>query len=223
MPVTISGTAGVQGNLQGNVVGNLTGQASELAPGGINNRTLITDLSSNDMFLFWDSTDQTLKKVKWENLQPPGSVLRTVYAEDATYQTATGLMPADINSGPLVTEGEEIITATIRLSSASNKVLVKCNVPYATINVAGNVSYAVFRGSTCIQYTSKTQYAAANSSDGPVYLEVLDEPGVITDVTYSLRVGPDGVGSRIVRLNGDTQLRYGGISKITMTLQEIKG
>lgn len=110
MPVTISGTTGVQGNLQGNVVGNLTGQASELAPGGINNRTLITDLSSNDTFLFYDTTDQTLKKVDFNSMQPTGSILQVV--------TFVQNISSTLSSGTLANTGITPLTLTRRQSNS---------------------------------------------------------------------------------------------------------
>lgn len=214
MAVTISGTDGFQGNL--------TGQASELAPNGINSRTLITDLNSNDAFLFFDTTDQTLKKVNWESMQPTGTVLQTVYAEDATYRTATGRMPASFTSAPLVTEGTEILTKTITPSSTSNKILMRCCIPIASSSTASNVSYAVFRGSTCIQFSTKYCRVASDDNSGSQYLEVLDSPNSTSTQTYSLRIGPTK-SSYTVRLNGAGQLLWGGTAKITLTLQEIRG
>jgi hypothetical protein len=204
--------------------GAVTGAAGggKLAASAITGQTQKTSIADADELLVHSDSDSALRRVAWSVMQPSGTVLQTVYVEDATYKTATGRMPASsFADAPAVTEGTEILTANITPSSESHKVLVRCCVPITTISTGSNVSYAVFRGSTCIQFSTKRASVGSNDTYGPMYLDVLDSPNSTSAQTYSLRIGPTE-NNATVRLNGDTTQEYGGTAKITLTLQEIK-
>jgi len=203
--------------------GAVTGAAGggKLAASAINSQTVIADpLAATDEFLVWDASASALRKISWSSMQPNGTVLQTVYAEDDTYQTATGQIPYD-DTLPTSTEGTEILTASITPTSATSKVLVRCCVPMTTMSTARGAAWALFHSTTCIQFAVGNMYTAANTTDSPVHLEVMHSPASTSAQTYSLRVGP-AFAADTVRLNGDSARKYGGACKITLVLQEIK-
>jgi hypothetical protein len=121
---------------------------------------------------------------------------------------------------PLITAGDQVLSQVITLASASNKVMVTTVLRGAQAAANGNLTFAVFRGSVCID-AGGNSFTSANF---PAHLmsSVLDTPGTVGPHTYTVRVGPGAAGT--VRLNGSAVGRhYGGASVCTLTVSEIKG
>ena len=229
MPVTISGTTGVQGNITGNVVGNLTGQASELAPGGINNRTLITDLSSNDTFLFLDSTDQTLKKVEYSTLQA-GVIQVTNHITTTRFQASVaGVSEITASSGSLYTS----FNFTPRLSSSklllqSSTFLVAEDTNAADAMYAA-ASYDSTLIGTVLNYTSYSQwYAAYRDTTFVSFNHMFNSWGAGIPKTINIRCGSSSTTTVVVNFPpGDPGGTQEGLfnspnqHQVTFTVMEI--
>lgn len=147
-----------------------------------------------------------------------GAVVQVVQTTNATRSTHTAVIPND-DTVPLVSKGDEILTQAITPATATNKVLVRVNLPSVYANFGGTVS--VFRGSTCINagpiQTSTSTVALFVSWS----CEILDSPASASPVTYSVRIG-SSLAPWQVYLNGSTARFFGGASKATLTLMEIK-
>lgn len=147
-------------------------------------------------------------------------VLQNTYTTNASLTT---VIPFD-DTIPLITEGTEVLSRDITVSSTSNRVLATVHV-WGTIDNVGTsfASMALFRGNTCIN-AGQMGLVATTAEDraqigGP--MTTLDSPGSTSAQTYTVRVGPSSSGNPIY-LNGIVAARrFGGASTCTLTLMEV--
>ncbi|MEI6033531.1 MAG: hypothetical protein WCS65_04505 [Verrucomicrobiae bacterium] len=202
---------------------DLSGKTLTLPPVIISGAPEITTTEDGDYFWIWDATDSALKKVSKASLAgaftPAGSVVQTVYAENATYSSLTKAIPYD-DSIPQITEGTQILSQAITLSSVRNKVLILIT---GNGYVQSRATGAIFRnsGTDAVYAQTLGQSVAGATTPHCWTMEYLDSPSSDGEVTYTVNFGAD---SGIFKINGkDTSRLYGGVSKVTLTLQEIKG
>lgn len=148
-----------------------------------------------------------------------GSVV--VQSVDATPYTAnttlTDQFPAD-DTTPLVSEGTEILSASITPTSTSNKIRISIDGFGFPSGTSAYLIWAIFKDTTCI-------FVKASGSNG-TYVDIgtgiIDSPATTSAITYSVRVGgasPNGQ----CQMNGNSSGRlFGGAAKCTMRLEEIE-
>jgi len=198
--------------------GAVTGAAGggKLAASSINSQTTIADaLASGDEFLVYDASAAALRKVAYSSIVPSGITIQTLQDTEAAATTVTSVIAAN-DTAPTSSSGTEILSQAITLSGASNNVLVSFN-GWFTGSAPMYSAAVILRGSTVIQ----TAGSWNQSTDRGVFCaEILDAPGTVGPHTYSVRIGSN---TGIITLNGSGGSRhYGGTSKATLTLQEIK-
>lgn len=198
--------------------------AAKLAPDSVHGQTEKASLVSADELLIWDSADSLLKRITKANasssILPVGTVTQTVYAEYTTHASLSAAIPLD-DTIPQNTEGTQILTASITPRSSSNKILARfqCMGGRSTDNVI--ISSALFNNSTADAIS-----ATAILSGGSITqfgLEFLHSPASTSAQTYAIRVGTSG---GPIAINGSTNplaRLFGGASRATLTLHEIKG
>ena len=154
-----------------------------------------------------------------KSLMPSGSVINSVFSESATYTLSTAIIPVD-DTIPQNTEGVEILTGTITPSSSGSKIRVQVVVP-ATSPSNECITVALFRDSVA------NALCAVSSSEGvfpgpeAVPLSYEYTAGSTSAVTLKVRVGSPGGGG--FGINGSFANRiYGGVSRATMIIEEIK-
>jgi hypothetical protein len=119
------------------------------------------------------------------------------------------------NSIPQITEGLEVISATINLKSIASKVRIRCNMPFRPGNGSGESQIiAVFRNLVPDAIAAAAMSAFNPSSNQVLPLVSTDSPGIAGDVTYTMRVGASA-GGMFVNPN------FAGIGKVTMELTEV--
>lgn len=143
------------------------------------------------------------------------SVDATPYTANTTLSTR---IPLD-DTTPLVSEGDEILTASITPVSSSNKVKISFS-GFGTATGTGAVLIvALFRGSTCIQALC----FGSNDVQTNASFTYVDSPATTGATTYSIRVAGPVANNCTCRMNGTSSARYfGGTSKCTMRLEEIE-
>ena len=196
----------------------------------ITDRTEETTLASDDMLLVYDLSATALRKSPITSIVnaavvllalPDGSVLQTIQKTLTAQTSVTVTMPSD-NTIPQNSdsEGTQILTQAITPKSATNKILCRVVVPFAS-NSATRAGVALFRaGSTDAICSTETQ----SLNSGTIAFEFLDSPASASAQTYSVRVGSfDGslVGVCGQASSAGTRL-HGGSNMATLTLQEIK-
>lgn len=138
---------------------------------------------------------------------------RTVHASYAIYASTTAQIPTD-NTEPLISEGTEILSASITPLASTNRILCIVNIPVLTSST-GDIVVALFRGSTCIGSCVSPGFYV------PASIVIYDNPATTSPTTYSVRVGRAGA-SGTVYINGSTSAQlFNGVPKATLTLQEV--
>jgi hypothetical protein len=149
---------------------------------------------------------------------PPGSVLQCVYQELRTSGTAANaLIPFD-DSIPQITEGAEILTASITpLVDYSRLIVEACAFVGEESNTADALAMAIFRDATAdaLAATFSQQLAGGAEPFGggvyflPLSLSVQDDSVAVAPTTFSMRIGMNA--SATVRWNGNNGTRrFGG-------------
>lgn len=193
---------------------------SVLAAAAITGKTAETALvGTADYALVYDASATALRKALLRDLLPAGAVLQTVYSTEYTSSSnLSTLIPLD-NTVPTSSEGDQILSASITLSSTSSKVLCRFSGFGGRGSDAQVVIAAMFRGATCVNVVAAYQTSAATMLV-PLVMDVLDAPSSISALTYTVRVGGS---SAAIALNANTSTAYfGGAARATLVLQEIK-
>jgi len=149
---------------------------------------------------------------------PVGSVVDHVSAEFTSNAAINGSIPGD-NTVPQVTEGVEILSATITPKATSNKlfVLVDGQVITTTANV---FVWAIFQSGSTNAVRARYQSAPANSPQ-PFGGQVIISPSAVTPVTVSVRVGTGGADATFNGNPGGPL--YGGTAAPRIDVFELKG
>ena len=144
---------------------------------------------------------------------PRARAYSTEYTSNTNITTA---IPWD-DTAPLITEGDQILSAAITPSSSSNRIRIWVSAFGATSTVS-KWAISVWRDSTLV--AAKGCIIASSSSPLPCDWVGEDAPATASAITYTVRAGPDSGGT--LRLNGTTAARlFGGASKCTLTVEEI--
>lgn len=193
-------------------------------------------VTANASFRF-DSTTGRLRfdnTIAWRNVLTAGDITAAdmmagsvVQVVDATPYAAnadiTTVIPFD-DTPPLITEGTEILTATITPKHASSIMKILVTIPIVSGTAAASQICAAVHKST--QAASIAAAAIQNHSSTnpigfpPIY--VSDTPGSVSPITYSVRFGQSASGT--VRANGTTVTRvFGGVSLCQLRIIEVRG
>jgi hypothetical protein len=198
-----------------------TGISGNLNPSVITAQTQLADpLASGDEFLVHDLSATALRRVAFNAMQPAGSVLQTVQTTKTSLQVCSTAIPWD-DTIPQNTEGDEIFTASITPSSASNKILVRVTT-YGAAS-AGWYTIAVFKDSDANAIAAAWGIGQNVDYQSTTTIEYLHSPATTSAITYKVRAGSS---SGSYRLNGAINSAgrlFGGVSFSNITLQEIKG
>lgn len=142
-----------------------------------------------------------------------GQVLQTQYTTNASLTVA---IPFD-DTIPTNTEGTQVLSQAITPASSSSTIRVSGAIGGAPQTLAARMTVSVFRGSTCIE--TKFVSSPANNAGVALAFDVVDSPATGSSVTYTVRVGTD---TGNLGLNGSSSARFfGGVSKCTLTLEEL--
>jgi hypothetical protein len=152
-------------------------------------------------------------------------VEQVVYASNSTLVTCSTLIPND-DTTPQITEGDQILTATITPKNSANLLFIEATIPYyAAVGGAKNV-FALFQdaGADAI---AACLYAEDNISDYPNQVAILRyvmAAGTTSATTFQVRGGQGaGGGSLVVNANGATGLlALGGTQHAVLMITEFK-
>lgn len=151
-----------------------------------------------------------------------GMTVDHAYAEYTLNENLTTIMPAD-DTIPQITEGTQILSATITPKSTTNRIRIRVNSAFCSSVAGVNITAAVFRSGVANALCARVISAdgAGPNYHTPLTLEFEHVPGVTSAVTYSVRVGPHIAAT--LRANGGTTSRQlGGVSRSTLSIEEIK-
>lgn len=149
----------------------------------------------------------------------PGQIVQRAYAETVAEFVVSATIPVD-NSIPQITEGTEILTASITPRKTTNRVRVRFIGDGYTNIASGTPGIALFRDAVADALAARS-VAVVNGGGSalddreigwPLALEFEHSPGTVSVVTYRIRVGGPFVINKPL---------YGGVSRTTLVLEEI--
>ena len=150
-------------------------------------------------------------------IAPTGAAVQSAFAKSSTTATTTSVIPAD-NTIPQITEGLQVLSASITPSSSTNKIRGRV-VVNVSANVAGGlVTAAVFRGSAVNAIASCAVHIAAINYMSLLAFEFEDTPNALTQQVYTIRVGSNAT-TTTATIN---PAFFGGTMGSSISLQEIK-
>lgn len=153
------------------------------------------------------------------NVKLSGDVVQVVYAENVAMSTTTTLIPND-DTIPQITEGYEVVTATITPKSAANNIKIEALINVSP-SVSGGIAIAFFQDAIANALAAGFTACYAGTTPMQVLLTKVVSAGSTTARTYRTRVGMVGAGTLTV--NGAAAARYfGGVMVSSMTLTELQ-
>lgn len=156
----------------------------------------------------------------WRAIAPSGAVLQTVYATNSTYSNFSAIIPLDATI-PQITEGTQVLSASITPASSSNKIRASWNLQLGRASSTDpDVVAALFNGATNAVFSTYFELYARGENR---IATCIDSPATTSPITYSVRVGPSS--SVTLYINGTNALSglLGGTAFSTLVLEEIKG
>lgn len=154
-------------------------------------------------------------------LQPADAVIRDrAYDEYGTNENLTSAIPDD-DTIPQITEGTEILSASITPKTITNKIRVLVNLADGCCASIGKyLITAVFLNGGANAIFAKAVGMPDNQERAQVSIVFENVPASTSEQTYTVRVGThDG---STFRLNGfSSGRRLGGVQKCTLILEEI--
>jgi len=158
------------------------------------------------------------------NVKLPGDTVQVAYAETAANTVLSTVIPAD-NTIPQVTEGTQVLSASITPTSASNFLLVEAMITASELtNVGDSIIAAVFRDGAANAVSSGIvggmNGGTNNLTSGLALVRFRVLAGSTSATTFTVRVG-NNVGA--CTLNATHQnINLGATILSTLTITEIK-
>lgn len=141
------------------------------------------------------------------------------YAEVAANTAYTTTIPLD-DTIPQSSEGSEIVTASITLSSTSSRLRVTFSGMVGDSAGSLHVILAVFQDSGTDAIFAKAMHHASATVTYPLDFVFEYSPATTSAITIKVRAGPSSAAT--IRFNGNSSGRYfGGVSKAALVLQEV--
>lgn len=153
----------------------------------------------------------------WISSALGGNIKQIITANNTTYAGYSTNIPPD-NSIPLISEGTEVLTASITPTSATSKIIAIAHTPIYSGNNGQWFTATIFQETTCVQ---AEQIQPGGYGYMPFNLLATATSGSTSPQTWSVRCG--GNGSVAWYINGITSGRqYGGAASLQLILLEIE-
>lgn len=148
-----------------------------------------------------------------------GDVVQVVHSQTSAVSTSVIVMPLD-DTIPQITEGTELLTASITPTSASNYLLIEAVLHAANNSASVTNMAALFQDSTANALAAGVTAAASNSVF-PTIIRHRMLAGTTSATTFRLRVGPSSAVTMTINGTGGARL-LGGVLVTSLTVTEIK-
>lgn len=159
----------------------------------------------------------------WNAIAPAGAILQTVTTAYTSAAAVTAAIPGD-STKPQITEGTQILSASISPSSSSNKILCKFVGGGGASNASGSrLCASLFRSGTSDALFTNLATVYNENGYQTLAIDFLDAPASTSSQTYSIRVGQLAADTMYVNRTYFNATYLGGALGQTLMLQEIKG
>ena len=159
-----------------------------------------------------DTTTQTTAFIK------PGTVLQTIEATPIVALVSTAVaLPYD-DTIPQITEGLELITATITPKNASNRLRIEFDGIINCSTSVGVGSVALFQDATANALTARGGFGADSGKSWNCGFSHEMAAGTTSATTFRVRFGPD---TGTAYINGNAARKFGGVQAARLRITEI--
>lgn len=153
--------------------------------------------------------------------QVTGIIVNRAYGEYTTNADLTTTIPYD-DTIPQSTEGTEILTVSITPKATANRIRVTIRGTATVASGSSQAILALFKDSDANALSASSVDIQTTGQQYDIAITFEHSPATISAVTYKLRAGPNSTGA--MRMNGTTAARrFGGVSTVTMVVEEIVG
>lgn len=142
----------------------------------------------------------------------PVNQIIAFYSGETGALSGTTLIPAD-NTAPLSSEGTLVWSQSLTPANINSKFKFEQTLRYDCGTNNRNISFALFRGTTCIYATG----ANLISTGRPLTISLyhIDQPNTTSAVTYSLRVGVSSAATWYINQGSGNTITYGGSANVS--------
>ncbi len=151
---------------------------------------------------------------------PLGSTVQMVYNSDSAVATGTTTIPGD-DTIPQNTEGTQFMSQAITPLSATNILVIECDVQVSGSASGLDIIGALFQGTTANALAARQIWTDVAGRMVGLTLKYVMVAGTTSATTFKLRIG--GSSASTITFNGATGARkFGAIPKSSMTITEYK-
>lgn len=148
-----------------------------------------------------------------------GSVVQVVETDFVTSGTTTAQIPTD-DTIPQITEGLEIMTASITPKFATSTLYIDVTVNGAVNSAGGAFCAALFRDSTANALAASTKQSSDNDFLNQTTFRVKVPATAATATTFRVRVGPNSAITMTYNGNAGTR-KFGGVMTSSIRILEV--
>ena len=134
--------------------------------------------------------------------------------------TTTNIIPYD-DTIPQITEGVEVVTATITPTSATSTLLIMAHVPVNNSSSQDRGTIALFQDATSDALEASFIDFTDNNIGLTANLMYSGVSGTTSATTFRIRVGNDTTSTVTINGQGGTR-RYGGVSNARIEILEVE-
>ena len=149
----------------------------------------------------------------------PTNQVVSFYSGEINAMSGATIIPSD-NTTPSITEGTQVWAQTLTPMSWNSKFKFEQAFLYGSSSSNRNISFALFRNSTCIYAIGSNLVTSGRPLTITVYH--VDQPNTTSSVTYSLRVGISSTATWYLGQAAANTITYGGTANVsTWSITEI--
>ena len=142
----------------------------------------------------------------------PTNQVVSFYSGEVGAMSGTTIIPSD-NTAPLTTEGTIVWTQTLTPVNVNSKFRIEQSFRYDCGTSNRNISFALFRGTTCIYVNGSNLVTSGRPLTISLYH--IDQPNTSGSVTYTLRVGVSSGATWYLNQGSGGGITYGGAANVS--------
>lgn len=219
MPTTVLGKYSFTDTPDVNGLPVLTGVTLTGDVTGTGGATVSTTLANNGVTPgTYKSVTVNAKGLVTAGTSNPNSLV-AYYTGQISATSGTATIPTD-TSTPLITEGTQLWSQTITPSNVNSKIIFNMSCMCDSSSNNRNISFVLFRDSTCIYATAINVGTAGRPQSVSIY--TVDLPNTTATITYTMRVGNNSSGSWYINQSNGGVITFGGtVNKSNWAISEI--
>ena len=176
----------------------------------------ILGVGADGLVLVADSTQAS--GLNWGSSAGSGELVQQVYASTAAITNCNTAIPDD-NTIPQITEGTEVLTATITPNNSSNYLHITF-FGWTSTNSASRTGCALFQDATDNALCAESSKSGTDAPRAHTLIYRMTA-GTTSSTTFIIRIGNDAGSTEYLNATSAGARMFGGVSIATLTINEI--